>query len=388
MHRVTVIISIFMVLIICAGFLYSQEILPDNVMKIFQDNCIRCHSSRVAEADLDLERGTVYANTVKVKSSQKFEYNLVDPGNPSSSYLYIKISPGSSDERIGTIMPPGNQLSQSEIEIISKWISSLPRDASGSMAAGSADGFHSWNIGNLPTAEILNPGNILFTISHRFLPQIDEGYESFYGIDGPVVMMLGFDYPFTDSFMVGVGRSNAQDNHELRGRYRLLREVKGEMPLSLAVQTTVNWKYHVRDDNNETAVSVQCPITRSVLNRAAVAVVPGITFNPDPLVNDEEEMVTLGIGGRIGIYNGLSLFGHVTPVLSGFPGTQPVNILYDSVKRYDSWAFGVEQNISVHVFQVFVTNSQGIAMDQYLSGGDLDVREGEVRLGFAVFSIL
>jgi hypothetical protein len=35
-----------------------------------------------------------------------------------------------------------------------------------------------------------------------------------------------------------------------------------------------------------------------------------------------------------------------------------------------------------------VTNSVGLTSDQYLRGGDLDLSEGDMRLGFNIFRVL
>ena len=40
-----------------------------------------------------------------------------------------------------------------------------------------------------------------------------------------------------------------------------------------------------------------------------------------------------------------------------------------------------------HVFQVYLTNSEGISTDQSMNGGDLDIRDGDMRVGFAIYRI-
>lgn len=380
-------IAVVLVLLLTGVVLQAQEQMPEEVAAVFREHCIQCHNSRSAPLGLILEPGAVYANTVRKRSTEKPEYFRVAPGDSASSYLIMKLVGEKNIE--GQSMPPSGRLSQDTIRTIVKWIQSLPKNAepiikSSTIPPGS---FVSWNIGDLPTAEVLGRGTMLFTISHRFAPKVDEGFKAFYGLDGPAVMMFGFDYPVTDSFMAGIGRSNGQDNIELRGRYRFFREEEGGLPLSLAAQAVLNWKWHVRGDRNSTACTLQVIGTRSLLERTSLAAVPGITFNPDPFKNGEDPMVSLGLGGRVRVADGFALFGQVTPVLSGFPGVQPIYGLYDTVKRYDTWSVGVEANVSVHVFQIFLTNSQGIAMDDYLTGGDIDLTKGDVRLGFTIFSV-
>lgn len=384
---ITRILIVVAAAVLSAGSVQALQEVPEAVAGVFRNNCVRCHNSRFANAGLNLEPGAAHAGTVRRKSTQKPEYLLVNPGDPSSSYLVMKIS---ADARIGgSAMPPGEKLPEEAAKIIIGWVSALPPDTPGGETEPERGGaFPGWSIGNLPTAEVLEKGSLLFAISHRFAPEIGEGYDELFGMDGPAVMMLSLDVPVTDNFMIGAGRSNEQDNLELKGRYRLLRERENGPPLSLAVQAVVNLKTQVSGRDNEAAYTLQIPGTMRVLERVSLAVAPGITFNPNPFRGGEDPLVSLGVGGRILIGGGFAVFGETTPVLSGFPGTPGPYGRYDSVRRFDSWSFGLEGSMSVHVFQVFLTNSQGIAADSYLTGGDLDITEGEMRIGFTIFSVI
>ena len=51
--------------------------------------------------------------------------------------------------------------------------------------------FHSTQTANLPTAESLEAGEWLVEISHRFLPPVSDGSDSFWGLDGPIYNRLG-----------------------------------------------------------------------------------------------------------------------------------------------------------------------------------------------------
>ena len=65
----------------------------------------------------NLSAGHAYANIVNVPSSTEFK--LIAPGNPDSSYLYIKITTGSGLNRMPRGRPP---LLASTIEAVRKWI--------------------------------------------------------------------------------------------------------------------------------------------------------------------------------------------------------------------------------------------------------------------------
>ena len=74
----------------------------------------------------------------------------------------------------------------------------------------------------------------------------------------------------------------------------------------------------------------------------------------------------------------------VTLIPSGFNRSRT----FGEENRFDSWGTGLEIAVGGHVFQIVVTNSVGLTTDQYLRGGDLDITDGELRLGFNIFRIL
>jgi hypothetical protein len=93
------------------------------------------------------------------------------------------------------------------------------------------------------------------------------------------------------------------------------------------------------------------------------------------------------VGGRATVYRNITIFGEWVPILSGYVETRTLG----NLNRFDSWGAGIEITTAGHVFQIVFTNSAGVATDQYLRGGDLDVRDaldGEFRLGFNIFRVL
>ena len=66
--------------------------------------------------------GDFAARIVGVASGQRPDLKLVDPGNPDSSYLLIKVR--GDDEIVSQQMPPGKVLPAEQVEIIRAWIAS------------------------------------------------------------------------------------------------------------------------------------------------------------------------------------------------------------------------------------------------------------------------
>ena len=249
--------------------------------------------------------------------------------------------------------------------------------------------FSGWKVINLPTDRTLKGGNWLFLISHRFNPAVSEGYSALYGLDGPAVIYLSLGYALTDEWLVALARSNSDDNVELEMRYRLLEE-SGPSPLGLSVQGAANWLTEDRPNEsrwrgNAFKGTAQVTLTRTVGERLGLAVVPGLTLNPDEHVSGEAPLVTLGLGARWKLQEKVALVAEWTPILSRSDRT------VSDATRYATWSAGIEVTTEGHVFQVVASNNAGLSTDQYLSGGDLapgNIHEGQFRLGFNIFRIL
>ncbi|MFC1485472.1 DUF5777 family beta-barrel protein [Candidatus Latescibacterota bacterium] len=286
----------------------------------------------------------------------------------------------------------GNKLPDESIEAIAGWIASM-MPATGFHTATSVQrrAFEGWTVGNVPTDEVLAEGRFLFSVKHRFAPKIGKE-ANFWGIDGPAVIMMEIGYAPGDNLLIMVGRTNANDNVEIGARYRFVKEQADRMPVSLAFQANVNWETmkipgRKRFGGDVLMYSCQAIVSKTISGRLSGVAVPGILVNPHPGKDGEDMLVTLGIGGRVFLGAGYSLIGDVVPIISGFAGTPSTYSLYETIKRYDSWTLGVEKVIGYHVFQVFLTNSEGVSQDQYLNGGDLDIRDREARLGFTIYRI-
>lgn len=97
-----------------------------NVQGIFKAQC-SCHlapANAAVNGNLSLAEGMAYANIVNVKSPT-VTIDLVEPSNPTQSYLYLKLTgtydtiPGAT----GMKMPIGTMMSADDLMLIEEWIS-------------------------------------------------------------------------------------------------------------------------------------------------------------------------------------------------------------------------------------------------------------------------
>lgn len=371
--------------------------IPDleaKVSALFARSCTAagCHSGPVPMMGLNLTSDQFYATAVDEASMERPELKIVDPGNSEVSYMVHKIK--GQDGIVGAQMPfTGDKLTEDEIKTIEDWIDSLDdvdTERKEKTMSEVAYPFYGWKVVNLPTTRMLNQGDMLFLISHRFNPKISDGYDSFYGLDGSGIIYISLGYAITDRLLVALGRSNSDDDVELQARYGIAHQ-GGEngWPIGVSAQTSFNWVSQDIPDRDRFGkerfkTTLQVSLTRQLGDNIGLALVPGFTINPGHEVDGEDQLFTLGLGGRYRFTRTLAVVADWAPIVSGFTRT----LVFGNDIRFDSFGGGLEIATAGHVFQIILSNSVGITSDQYLRGGDLDITEGDLRLGFNIFRVL
>jgi hypothetical protein len=98
----------------------------DRIAPLLEANCGGCHSPERAEGDLVLSGSGLYDNIVsKVAANDPLKRNYIEPGDPTASYLYLKLTADPSIE--GDAMPLDpllgtRKLSDDSLSYISNWI--------------------------------------------------------------------------------------------------------------------------------------------------------------------------------------------------------------------------------------------------------------------------
>ncbi|MBD3334484.1 MAG: hypothetical protein GF355_03120 [Candidatus Eisenbacteria bacterium] len=369
--------------------LFDRDTLQSRVQEIYQENCttVGCHSGADAQQGMDLTPEAFYGSTVNQPSQGRPEILRVHPGKPDSSYVLMKLR-GAPDIE-GERMPFGRQpLPQREITIIVAWIQSLEgvEEPPASRPPATGQPFAAWSAVNSPTTRMLDSGLWLFFIGHRFFPRVNSGYETLYGIDGSAAILLKLGYAVTNDVLVALGRSNLTDTVELETRYRFKQQgAHDPLPFSLASRLAVDWL--TQDgvpESQRFKFSGQLIASSLLYDGYAVNIAPGILYNPNTSVEDEDPLVSMGLGAEVHVWNTISLIGEWVPILDGYQLTSTLG----AFNRFDSWAGAVQIDVGGHIFQIVATNSLGLTANQYMQGGDLDIGEGDLRLGFNIYRIL
>ncbi|HEV8511991.1 MAG TPA: DUF5777 family beta-barrel protein [Cyclobacteriaceae bacterium] len=243
--------------------------------------------------------------------------------------------------------------------------------------------FKSTRVINSQSIETLSKGNLDFRISHRF-GRINSGSYNFFGLDQATIR-LALEYGLTNSIMVGVGRSSFQKTFDGFIKAKVLRQRKNEnglFPVSItwfsntAVSTLKNGDVTV-DGNSLYRYSFahQLIIARKFTSALSLQVAPILIHQNLKEPGDKSnDTYAIGFGGRIKMTKRVSINADYIYRLPDYQ-----NKLY-----YNSASMGVDIETGGHVFQLHLTNSQGMIEQMFVSRTDGQWSAGDIYYGFNI----
>ncbi|MDA0327436.1 MAG: DUF5777 family beta-barrel protein [Gemmatimonadetes bacterium] len=243
--------------------------------------------------------------------------------------------------------------------------------------------FHSTQSANLPTAEMLRGGNWLFEISHRFLPTISDGAGELWGFDGPVYNRFGLTFAPSDRVMLGVLRTNYDDNLELNVKAALLDGGATGLRYKVAAMAGIAWNTSVDETPgfpglraNEAQSYGQLMANVLLGERAAIGVVPTLLHNPEILDTESENAFVLGVHGQAYLTSAMSVLAEWV-FSEGRLGMEN-----------GSGTFGIELETRGHFFKIVVSNQSRMNPTQFLGGTPNEFGLDELRVGFNLTRLL
>ena len=241
--------------------------------------------------------------------------------------------------------------------------------------------------------EMLGAGSLDFRILHRFGP-ITNGIDGLFGLDQST-MRFSFDYaPFND-LLVGFGRTTTDREYDGEIKYRVLHQSQGArfMPVSVVVVAgmmceTFPWLNTSRPNYFSSRLSYlwQAVIGSKVNEMFSVQVSPTVVHrnlptvligNPDLSFHYPNDVYALGVGARVKITNRIAF------TIDWF---HTLNQLYPNgpAVYYDPLSIGFDIETGGHVFQVHVTNSNGMNERSFLTETTNNWAKGQIQLGFNI----
>ncbi len=248
------------------------------------------------------------------------------------------------------------------------------------VAAQGVTVFRSTQAANLPTAQTIRAGNLMFEISHRFVPPVTDGADQLWGLDGPVFNRLGLAYAPTDRVMLGVVRSNLAGNLELNAKGRLLEGDLGGVRYQVGAMGGIAWNFNAQPqggvEDNEAQYYAQGIVNAALGDRFALGVVPTALHNPRIEDVDPVSTFALGLHGQYWITRGMSLLAEW-------------NMSVESVAYpHDGVSFGIDLQTRGHVFKLLVANQVRMNPTQFLVGTPYGYGGDDWRLGFNITRVL
>jgi len=241
--------------------------------------------------------------------------------------------------------------------------------------------FKGTKIINLQSVEAPAKNVLNFMIQHRF-GTLNEGAYNLFGLDN-ATMRIGFDYGITNTLSIGVGRSTFEKMFDGYLKYKLIRQTEDNaVPVTADVVGGLYYntlKYDSKPyltDKYRTSYSAELLIARKFSRDFSLELTPvWIHDNLVATTADKNDLFALGLAGRLKVTRRISLTAEYNYLPTG-----QVN----SVKVYNSFSAGVDIETGGHVFQLHVTNSQGMADPVFITQTTGSWGKGNIYFGFNV----
>lgn len=231
------------------------------------------------------------------------------------------------------------------------------------------------------SVDIAPNGNMHIDIQHHFGP-INTGFNDFFGFD-QAATRLGVHYSFNDWIALGIGRTTIDKTWDGSIKVRVIRQkTNGKMPFSLTYfgnmgVNSLKWEDSIRTNyfSNRLSYSHQLIFARKFGDRISIQIVHSLIHrNLVEREIDDNDVFTLGGGASIKLNKTLYLNLEYHYILSKQTAAD-----YDN-----SLSIGIDINTAGHVFQFFLTNSQGMLEQHFLPLTQGKWTTGDIHIGFNI----
>lgn len=247
--------------------------------------------------------------------------------------------------------------------------------------------FKSTRIINGHSIEQSKKKQLEFRISHRF-GTLNTGPYGLFGLDQSVIH-FSLEYGINNWLMMGIGRGSLNKVYDGFAKMRILKQSKGAkvMPIHLSYfssveLTTLDFPDRPEGTSNyfssRLAYVQQLLIARKINENLSVQLTP--TFIHRNLVKteiDQNDIYALGAGARYKLSKRLSLNGE-------YYYTYNPNAEHLDPRTYNVVSLGVDIETGGHVFQIMLTNTQGMREGSFIPATTGNWKNGDIHLGFNI----
>jgi hypothetical protein len=243
--------------------------------------------------------------------------------------------------------------------------------------------FKATRIMNGQSIERMPQGQLDFRIHHRF-GAINDGPYNFWGIDGATTH-FSLEYGINNWLMFGAGRGTSEKTYDAFTKLSLWRQSTGSvnMPVSISWFTSIADRTQDYPANNSkypysTRISYvnQLLVARKFNNNFSFQMSPShIHYNLVATEVDPNDMFACGFGTRYKLTSRLSVNAEYFYVY------KPASM---SSKIYNPFSIGVDIETGGHVFQLIITNSQGMIEKDFIGRTTDKWNKGGIHFGFNI----
>jgi len=225
-------------------------------------------------------------------------------------------------------------------------------------------------------------GSLVLLISHHF-GAINSGAYNFFGLD-QASTRIGLEYGINHFMAVGIGRSTYQKTFDGYLKFRILRQSKGKkiMPVSLAAfgnasVNTLKLSDPEQKDYFDARLSycTEIILARKFGSIFSLQIAPAWTHkNLVATPDDHNNIFSVGTGVSFRLSDLISINGEYHYLIPGqhLPGNA------------NSFSISCDIKTGQHVFQLFLTNSQGNFEQAFITETTGKWANGDIYFGFNI----
>jgi hypothetical protein len=234
--------------------------------------------------------------------------------------------------------------------------------------------FKSTRLVNGQSVEMRTKGILEFVIGHRF-GRINQGGGELWGLDQSSIR-LGLEYGISDNLNIGLGRSSFGKVYDGFLKYRALRQ-SNTIPVTVTLFGSIadeTIKLPGLSGKDRLAYTGQLLIARKFNSKVSFQVMPTIIQrNLVPTIQDDNLLISIGLGGRYKVSNRVAILAEMYPQLSDF-----------NSELNNSFALGVDIETGGHVFQLHLTNAEQMNERGFIGETRDDFFGGDIHFGFNI----
>lgn len=253
--------------------------------------------------------------------------------------------------------------------------------------------FSATRVINGHSTEMLGKNVMEYRIEHRFgdIAGPNGGVQQMFGFDNSADIRMAIEYGITDNINIGLGRSkgNGMPYRSLidgYAKYRILRQKKHGMPISLVVLGTTSFTYMKASSDisqvsafpnwqHRFAYSGQLNISKKFGSWFSLNLSPTIVHRNYVAATDQNTLFSLGGAMRFSFAKTMGIVIEYFHVF-GDPNLRTTN--------YNSLGIAYEFETFGHNFTINLTNSTGFGETQFITNTYSDWLKGQFRLGFTI----